>query len=126
MPGVWVVGGFSGHGMPFGMRMGQLVAHAVIDGKAPTELRPFRLDRATLILRERCTYKRSNTVSFCVHVNEGVLLFEREKSGNARESLPGCSAAFIPAHECGSLSLCCGNLSSLNCVLDFSDMSNYY
>lgn len=44
----WVVGGFSGHGMPFGLRLGQLLAEAVQLGERPHELEPFRLDRPTL------------------------------------------------------------------------------
>jgi glycine/D-amino acid oxidase-like deaminating enzyme len=48
LPGVWVVGGFCGHGMPFGMRMGQLLAQATGGGVAPAELAPFRLERPTL------------------------------------------------------------------------------
>ncbi|HEX5690600.1 MAG TPA: FAD-dependent oxidoreductase [Roseiflexaceae bacterium] len=45
LPGVWVVGGFCGHGMPFGMRLGQLLASAATAGAAPNELMPFRIDR---------------------------------------------------------------------------------
>ncbi len=48
MPHAWVVGGFSGHGMPFGLRVGQLLAHAVTSGLPPADLKPFRLDRPTL------------------------------------------------------------------------------
>lgn len=48
LPGVFFVGGFSGHGMPFGMRLGQLLATAVTDGSLPSALRPFRLDRPSL------------------------------------------------------------------------------
>ncbi len=48
MKGVWAVGGFSGHGMPFGMRLGQLLAEAVTKGVVPDELHPFRLARSTL------------------------------------------------------------------------------
>jgi glycine/D-amino acid oxidase-like deaminating enzyme len=47
-PNVWVVGGFCGHGMPFGMRFGQLLAEAATSGSAPAALAPFRLDRPTL------------------------------------------------------------------------------
>jgi glycine/D-amino acid oxidase-like deaminating enzyme len=47
-PGVWVVGGFCGHGMPFGMRLGQLLAQAALEGSAPPEIEPLRIDRPTL------------------------------------------------------------------------------
>ena len=47
MPGVWVVGGFSGHGMPLGLSLGRLLA-AAARGERPAELAPFRLDRPTL------------------------------------------------------------------------------
>ncbi len=49
MPGVWVAGGFSGHGMPFGMRLGQLMCEAVTSGVAPDTLAHLRLHRPTLI-----------------------------------------------------------------------------
>ena len=48
MPGVWVAGGFSGHGMPFGMRLGQLMCEAVTSGVASDTLAPLRLHRPTL------------------------------------------------------------------------------
>jgi len=48
MPGVWVAGGFCGHGMPFGMRFGQLLAEAALTGATPSALMPFRLARPTL------------------------------------------------------------------------------
>jgi gamma-glutamylputrescine oxidase len=48
LPGVWVAGGFSGHGMPFGMRLGQLMCEAVTSGVAPDTLVPLRLHRPTL------------------------------------------------------------------------------
>ena len=48
IPHAWVVGGFSGHGMPFGLRLGQLLAHAVTNGSPLADLQPFRLDRPTL------------------------------------------------------------------------------
>jgi gamma-glutamylputrescine oxidase len=51
LPGVWVVGGFCGHGMPFGMRLGQLLAEAALGGVRPAGLEPFRLDRPTLANR---------------------------------------------------------------------------
>ncbi len=44
----WFVGGLSGHGMPFGMLIGQMLAEAVQTGKAPEALRPFALERETL------------------------------------------------------------------------------
>ena len=48
LPNTWMVGGFCGHGMPFGMRLGQLLAQAAVDGIPPAALKPFRLDRPTL------------------------------------------------------------------------------
>jgi glycine/D-amino acid oxidase-like deaminating enzyme len=48
MPGVWAGGGFCGHGMPFGPRIGQLLAEAAATGETPDALHPFRLDRETL------------------------------------------------------------------------------
>ena len=48
LPQVFFVGGFTGHGIPFGMRFGQLLATAAKDGFLPSALRPFRLDRPTL------------------------------------------------------------------------------
>ena len=47
LPGVWVVGGFSGHGMPFGLTLGRLLA-AAARGERSMELAPFRLDRPSL------------------------------------------------------------------------------
>ena len=47
-PNTWVVGGFSGHGMPFGLRFGQLLAETVFNGGIPSGLKPFRLNRPTL------------------------------------------------------------------------------
>jgi glycine/D-amino acid oxidase-like deaminating enzyme len=44
----WVVGGFCGHGMPFGLRIGQLLAEAAIQNERPAALGPFRLGRPTL------------------------------------------------------------------------------
>ena len=48
MPQVFVVCGFSGHGMPFGLRFGQLLTEAVMSGTLPSALKPYRLDRPTL------------------------------------------------------------------------------
>jgi len=51
VPGIertWFVGGFSGHGMPFGMRVGQLLAEAATHGTTPAALHALRLDRPTL------------------------------------------------------------------------------
>lgn len=44
----WFVGGFSGHGMPFGMALGPLLAEAAATGQAPHALSYFRLDRPSL------------------------------------------------------------------------------
>lgn len=44
----WVVGGFCGHGMPFGLRMGQLLAESALSGEAAATLAPFRLNRPAL------------------------------------------------------------------------------
>jgi len=49
MPGVWVTGGFCGHGMPFGPRIGQLLAEAAVTGSTPSALTPLRIDRPTLM-----------------------------------------------------------------------------
>ncbi len=48
MPNVFFLCGFSGHGMPYGMRFGQLLAATVQSGELPSALQPFRLDRPTL------------------------------------------------------------------------------
>jgi glycine/D-amino acid oxidase-like deaminating enzyme len=48
LPGVFVVCGFSGHGMPFGLRFGQLLMEAVMSSRLPSALKPYRLDRPTL------------------------------------------------------------------------------
>jgi len=47
-PNVWVVGGFCGHGMPYGLRFGQLLAEATTKDLIPSALLPFRLNRETL------------------------------------------------------------------------------
>jgi gamma-glutamylputrescine oxidase len=48
MPGVCVIGGFCGHGMPFALRLGQLLVEALTMQAWPSTLLPFRLSRATL------------------------------------------------------------------------------
>jgi gamma-glutamylputrescine oxidase len=48
IPHVLVVCGLSGHGMPFGLRFGQLVSDAVVNGALPSVLKPYQLDRPTL------------------------------------------------------------------------------
>ncbi|MEJ7838548.1 MAG: FAD-binding oxidoreductase, partial [Thermomicrobiales bacterium] len=48
MPGVWFTGGYCGHGMPFGPRVGQLLAEAALTGRTPAELAPLRLPRPSL------------------------------------------------------------------------------
>lgn len=48
LPGVWVAGGFCGHGMPFGPRLGQLFTEAITTGSTPDALRPLSADRPTL------------------------------------------------------------------------------
>ncbi len=51
MPGVLLVGGFCGHGMPFALRFGQLLAEAVTGKAWPAALAPFHLHRDTLLER---------------------------------------------------------------------------
>ncbi|GCE05614.1 NAD(P)/FAD-dependent oxidoreductase [Dictyobacter aurantiacus] len=46
--GVYFATGFSGHGMPFGMRLGQLLAATTANNKLPSELHYYRLSRPTL------------------------------------------------------------------------------
>ena len=48
LPGVWFAGGFCGHGMPYGPRVGQLLAEAASTGMTPAALTPLRLGRPTL------------------------------------------------------------------------------
>jgi glycine/D-amino acid oxidase-like deaminating enzyme len=51
VPGIeqaWVTGGFCGHGMPFGMRLGKLLAEAAATSQKPEQMEPLRLDRPTL------------------------------------------------------------------------------
>lgn len=44
----WVGGGFCGHGMPFGPRLGQLLADAAASGETPAALAPLRANRPSL------------------------------------------------------------------------------
>jgi len=46
----WFGGGFCGHGMPYGPRLGQLLAEAVATGETPGLLTPLRADRPSLAL----------------------------------------------------------------------------
>ncbi len=48
LAGAWMAGGFNGHGMTYGPRIGQLLAKAVTTGGTPDALAPLRLDRPTL------------------------------------------------------------------------------
>ncbi len=47
--GLYVAGGFTGHGMPFGLRAGQQLALSCMQGITAGALAPFRLDRPTLV-----------------------------------------------------------------------------
>lgn len=49
LPGVWFAGGFSGYGMKFGLRLGQLLAEAATQGTRPAALDPFRRARPSLM-----------------------------------------------------------------------------
>jgi gamma-glutamylputrescine oxidase len=49
IPGVWMAGGFSGHGMALAARLGQLLAESITSASIPAALSLFRLDRETLI-----------------------------------------------------------------------------
>ena len=51
MPGVLVVGGFCGHGMPFALQLGQMLTEALTGERWPTALTLFRLTRHTLMAR---------------------------------------------------------------------------
>ena len=48
MPHVLIVCGFSGHGMPFGLRFGQLLTEAMVSGTLPATLKPYQLNRPSL------------------------------------------------------------------------------
>ncbi|GCE18642.1 NAD(P)/FAD-dependent oxidoreductase [Dictyobacter kobayashii] len=48
MPGVYIVAGFSGHGMPFGIRIGQYLSKTINNNLIPTELKLYRWSRPTL------------------------------------------------------------------------------
>lgn len=45
---IWFAGGLCGHGMPFGPRLGQLLAEAASSGATPAALAPLRLRRPSL------------------------------------------------------------------------------
>jgi glycine/D-amino acid oxidase-like deaminating enzyme len=45
---IWAVGGFNGHGMPFGASIGRLIADSVATGTRAPGLAPFRVDRSSL------------------------------------------------------------------------------
>jgi glycine/D-amino acid oxidase-like deaminating enzyme len=47
-PHIWIAAGFSGHGMPFGLRLGQLLSQALSNNTWPKEMEPFKINRATL------------------------------------------------------------------------------
>lgn len=47
-PRVLIVCGLSGHGMPFGLRFGQLLTEAVVNTEIPAALKPYRLGRPGL------------------------------------------------------------------------------
>ncbi|GHO72537.1 FAD-dependent oxidoreductase [Ktedonobacter sp. SOSP1-85] len=49
LPSVWGIGGFTGHGMPFAMRVGQLLAESLDQPRRAAALEPFRLKRSTLL-----------------------------------------------------------------------------
>lgn len=45
---IWAVGGFNGHGMPYGASVGRLLADSVATGAPVPGLAPFRADRPSL------------------------------------------------------------------------------
>jgi gamma-glutamylputrescine oxidase len=45
---IWAVGGFNGHGMPFGASVSRLLIDSVAAGTRMAGLDPFRVDRAAL------------------------------------------------------------------------------
>lgn len=45
---IWAVGGFNGHGMPYGASVGRLLADSVATGARVPGLAPFRVDRPSL------------------------------------------------------------------------------
>lgn len=49
IPGAWIAGGFSGHGMVFAAQLGQLLSETITSRRIPAALSPFRLNRETLI-----------------------------------------------------------------------------
>jgi glycine/D-amino acid oxidase-like deaminating enzyme len=53
LPNAWFAGGFCGHGMPFGMVFGKLLAQAAMRRMKPDALAPFSMDRDTLVVGSR-------------------------------------------------------------------------
>jgi glycine/D-amino acid oxidase-like deaminating enzyme len=49
IPDIWVAGGFSGNGMAFALRLGQLLADTIVSGTISATLKLFRLHRKTLL-----------------------------------------------------------------------------
>ncbi len=49
LSGVWVTGGYCGHGMPYGPSVGKLLAEAAQTGQTPAALAPLRIDRPSLV-----------------------------------------------------------------------------
>lgn len=56
---VWAVGGFSGHGMPFVLRLAQLIANELVTGEHHPDLRPFRFQRFPTLHQEKRFFKRN-------------------------------------------------------------------
>jgi len=48
LPGCWCACGLNGHGMPFGLRLGLVLADSIADGNDAEALAPFRLARRSL------------------------------------------------------------------------------
>ncbi len=58
VPNAWFAGGFCGHGMPFGLIFGRLLAEAAMNDRVPRPLEPFGMEGRWLgqeaSLRSRC------------------------------------------------------------------------